>query len=76
MDVLMFILMLIYFYAGDQANTYCKYHLLNVRAEIYGDTIDYIMRRIFWAAALGWATIPIALIHHVATSPSKDSSGE
>lgn len=53
----------LYLYAGDQANYYLKYHLLNTRAEVYSDTGDYIMSRIIWAFILGWATIPIALLH-------------
>lgn len=54
----------VYIYAGDQANRYIKYHLLNQRAEFYSDTGDYIMNRIIWAFILGWASIPIALLHY------------
>lgn len=74
METIFFVMLLIYCYAGDKANSYCKYHLLNVRAEIYGDTGNYIMNRIFWATVLGWATIPIALIHHTLTSKTSDDS--
>lgn len=65
MDVLLAILMLIYCYAGDKANYYLKYHLLGMRAEIYTDTNDYILSRIIWATLLGWATIPLAMLHKV-----------
>jgi len=58
------ILVAVYLYAGDKANYYCKYHLLNVRAEVYGNTGDYIVYRIGWAAILGVITIPIALLHY------------
>ena len=40
------ILVAVYLYAGDKANYYCKYHLLNVRAELYGNTGNYIIYRI------------------------------
>lgn len=57
------IILIIYVFCGDKANYYLKYHILNTRAEIYGDTSDYIFSRILWAVALGWATIPFAIIH-------------
>ncbi len=63
LGLLVFALFGLYLYAADKANRYCKYHLLNQRAEIYSDTGDYIMNRIIWAFILGWATIPIALLH-------------
>lgn len=65
MDILFSILMLIYCYAGDKANYYLKYHLLGQRAEIYGDTGNYIIGRIIWATLLGWATIPLAMLHKI-----------
>ena len=65
MDILFAIFMVIYCYAGDKANYYLKYHLLGTRAEIYGDTGNYILGRIIWATLLGWATIPLALLHKV-----------
>ena len=68
MEIIALILMFVYFYAGDQANYYLKYHLLNVRAEVYGDTGNYILSRFIWSAILGWATIPIAVIHYLLTN--------
>lgn len=59
------IVLLIYAYSGDKANYYLKYHLLGVRGEIYGDTGNYIMTRAFWGILLGWATIPLAILHSV-----------
>lgn len=53
----------IYVFLGDKANYYLKYHILNTRAEIYGDTGDYILSRILWASVLGWATIPLDILH-------------
>lgn len=65
MEILGLILILVYAYAGDQANYYLKYHVMGVQAEIYGDTGDYILSRFIWAVILGWATIPLALLHNV-----------
>lgn len=64
MEWLLLIPIIIYAFAGDKANYYCKYHFFNVRAEIYGNTGDYIVRRFGWAVILGWLTIPVALIHY------------
>lgn len=62
----------IYAYAGDSANYYLKYHLLNQRAENYHDTGEYIMQRIIWAVILGWVTIPVALIHYMVKNKDKN----
>lgn len=59
------LIILLYFYLGDKANYYLKYHVLNRRAEIYTDTGGYIVSRCIWAAVLGWATIPVALLHKI-----------
>ena len=64
-DFLFVFLFFAYAYAGDKANYYLKYHLLGVRAEIYGDTWDYIVSRGFWGLLLGWATIPLAILHNL-----------
>ena len=48
---------------GWKANNYLKYHLLNVRAEIYYDTGNHYIRKFFLAALFGWATIPLAILH-------------
>ena len=68
MELISIILILVYIYAGDKANYYLKYHLLNVRAEVYGDTGNYLMSRFIWGAILGWATIPIAVLHYFFTN--------
>lgn len=60
-----FFVFIIYLYAGDKAIYYLKYHVLNTRAEIYNNTGDYVIGRIIWALILGWAAIPIALLHNV-----------
>lgn len=65
MDFLFIILLAVYAYAGDKANYYLKYHLLGVRAEMYGDTWDYVLSRGFWGVILGWATIPVAILHNL-----------
>ena len=49
MEIFGIILTLVYIYAGDKANYYLKYHLLGVRAEVYGDTGNYITSRFIWA---------------------------
>ena len=66
------VLLIVYTYAGDRANYYIKYHLLNQRAEIYSDTGNYIMSRIIYAGILGWITIPIALLHYTFMNKNKD----
>ena len=68
MEIFGIILTLVYIYAGDKANYYLKYHLLGVRAEVYGDTGNYITSRFIWGAILGWATIPIAVLHYLLTN--------
>ena len=68
MEFIGIILTLVYIYAGDKANYYLKYHLLGVRAEVYGDTGNYLMSRFIWGAILGWATIPIAALHYFFTN--------
>ena len=64
MEFLSMILILVYVYAGDKANYYLKYHVLGVQAELYDNTGDYIVSRAIWGAILGWATIPIAILHN------------
>ena len=65
MEILSLILIVVYAYAGDRANYYLKTHVLGVRAEFYSDTGDYVMSRFIWAVILGWATIPIAILHNL-----------
>ena len=72
--VLMFAVLVIYTYAGDTANYYLKYHLLNQRAEVYSDTGNYIVQRIIYAVILGWLTIPVALIYYYVKSNGKSDN--
>lgn len=53
---------IVYFFFGYQANQWCKYHLLGVRAEMTSDLGNFFVSRIIWAAILGWITIPIMII--------------
>ena len=76
MDFLVIIFTLVYAYAGDQANYYLKYHILGVRAEIYSNTGDYTLDRFIWAVILGWATIPIAILHYVVIQSKKEQPRE
>lgn len=71
-SILMLGLFAVYAYAGDSANYYLKYHLLNQRAEVYSDTGNYIVQRIIYAVILGWLTIPVALIYYYVKSNGKN----
>ena len=73
-SILMLGLFAVYAYAGDSANYYLKYHLLNQRAEAYNDTGEYIMQRIILAVILGWATIPVALLHYTVKNKDKNDA--
>lgn len=73
MGIIGLIVIGIYVYLGDKANYYLKYHLLNVRAELYGDTFNYLLKRAVAGAFLGWATIPVAIIHYLLTSKTSSS---
>ena len=64
-DIITIAAFFIYAYAGDSANYYLKYHLLNQRAEIYSNTGDYILTRFMKGILVGWITIPIALLHYM-----------
>ena len=55
------IFLVVYIYLGYKANNYCRYHLLNQEAILYGDTGNFIVSQVIWAVLLGWATIPIML---------------
>jgi len=68
MEILSWIVIGLYIYAGDKSIRYLKYHLLHVEAEIYTDTAKYITSRFIWSVILGWATIPIAAIHYLLTN--------
>lgn len=68
MEFIGIILLFMYIYAGDKAIYYLKYHFLGVRAEIYGDTGNYILSRFIWSVILGWAAIPIAVLHYLLTN--------
>ena len=76
MDFLFIIFVLVYAYAGDQANYYLKYHIMGVRAEVYSNTGDYTLDRFIWAAILGWATIPIAILHYVFIQSKNETVNE
>ena len=68
MEILAMLPILLYIYAGDKANYYLKRNLLHVEAEYYSDTGNYLLSRFIWGAILGWATIPIAVLHHLLTN--------
>lgn len=72
MDSLELIGLAIYVFCGNSANSYLKYHLLNQRVEIYRDTGTHIMSKIIWGLFLGWATIPIAILHYMIFNGGKD----
>lgn len=62
-EIILFALIFVYLYLGDRAIYYFKVNVMGVRAEIYGDTINYIGQRAIKAAIFGWAAIPAAFIH-------------
>ncbi len=66
MELLKLVFFIGYAFLGDKANRYLKYHLLNVRAEFYTDTGQYLIRRIITGCLLGWITIPVAILHYLA----------
>ena len=74
MKDLFILLVPFYIYAGDKANRYLKYYVLGVQAEIYGDTFNYLLSRALYGLMLGWATIPIAILHYKFIR--KDNAGE
>ena len=59
------IICFVYIFLGAKANSYLKYHILGVQAEIYSDTFSHILSKGIWGAFLGWATIPIAILHKI-----------
>ena len=62
-DILMMLLIVVYLGFGYWAIQYIKVNIMGVTAEYYTDTISFYGQRLIFAAMLGWATIPIALIH-------------
>ena len=62
-DILLPILTVLYLGFGYWAVQYVKVNIMGVTAEYYTDTIAFYGQRLFFAALLGWAAIPIALIH-------------
>ncbi|MBR0288680.1 MAG: hypothetical protein IJQ82_06855 [Selenomonadaceae bacterium] len=62
-DILLPILTVLYLGFGYWAVQYVKVHILGITREWTNDLIAFYGQRIFFAALLGWAAIPIALIH-------------
>lgn len=63
-QVILYLLFFVYVYFADQAISYVKANILGIQSElVYGSLITYYGQRIVWAFVLGWAAIPIALIH-------------
>lgn len=60
-----FLLILIVLYLGFSywAVQYVKVHILGITEEWTNNLIAFYGQRIIFAAILGWAAIPIALIH-------------
>lgn len=59
------VICLVYIFLGAKANSYLKYHILGVQAEIYSDTFSHFLSKGIWGAFLGWITIPIAILHKI-----------
>lgn len=64
LSIISFIILGVYVYAGNKANNYLKYYLLNQRVEVYSDTGQHIVNKLVYAFFLGCFTIPVALIHY------------
>ena len=62
-EILMWLIIAIYLGFGYWAVQYIKVNIMGITAEYYTDTIAFYGQRLFFAALLGWAAIPIALIH-------------
>lgn len=63
-QIILYLLFFVYAYFADQAISYVKANIMGIRGEVvYGSLITYYGQRIVWAFVLGWAAIPIALIH-------------
>lgn len=63
-QIILYLAFFVYAYFADKAIYYIKTHILGQVGEVvYGSLIAYYGQRIVWAFVLGWAAIPIALIH-------------
>ena len=63
-QIILYVLFLVYAYFADKAIYYVKANIMGIRGEVvYGSLITYYGQRIVWAFVLGWAAIPIELIH-------------
>lgn len=62
-DILLPILIVLYLGFGYWAVQYIKVHILGITSEWTNNLIAYYGQILCIAAAVGWAAIPIALIH-------------
>lgn len=56
------IIIFIYIWLGDKANQFCKRHILHLETVYVYNIGEWIYHRVFMGAALGWLTIPLAII--------------
>lgn len=63
-NLLNIILGLAYLAGGYMSVRYLKHNLLGIEVEIYSDVLKYHISQVIWGVILGWATIPIALLHY------------
>ena len=57
-----YILIFAYMFLGYQANMYLRRVVLNQVAVLYTDTMRFYLMQLFWGFALGWITIPLAVV--------------
>lgn len=62
MAILIIVLLVLYIYFGDNANQFCKRHILHLETVFVFDISSWLTNRAIWAFLLGWLTIPVVLI--------------
>lgn len=62
-EILMWLLIVVYLGFGYRAVQYIKVNILGITAEWTNNLIAYYGQVLCIAAAVGWAAIPIAIIH-------------
>lgn len=56
------ILLLLYAYCGAKANSFLKHHILHMRTAYVFNMVSFIFDKVFMSLALGWITIPLAIL--------------
>ena len=69
------ILAIAYLAGGYMSVRYLKRNLLGVEVEIYSNALNHFMSQCIWGVILGWATIPIALLHYLISAKQYKQAG-